>query len=237
MRQLVRSWEEAPAAGQREAGIRSNVLNKHTRARTADVFRRVFLPRFINGPIPNAWKLVRPLEDAGASIRLLRPVYFWVTAKAEPLVRDFCADFLRPRRVLVQGGIRTAEVVSWLESVGCEWSPTVMVKVARGLLAALRDFGLLEGRAVKHLASAQLPVGAFAYLARCLTELGLVGRRLVNAPDWAIFLLETSDVEHLYLEAHQHRLLEYFAAGSTVSIEFPVPTLEKYAHVVVERAD
>jgi len=237
MRELVRSWGETPILSQREAGVQSNVLNKRTRARTADVIKRAFLPRFVHGPIPNAWKLVKPLEEAGASLQLLRPVYFWVTARSEPLIYDFCVEFLRPRRALVQTGIGTPETVAWLRSRGCSWSPTVTTKVARGLLAALRDFGLLEGRAMKRLAAAQLPVGAFSYLARCLAHLGLAGGQLVAARDWAIFLLEISDVEHLYLEAHQRRLLEYYAAGSVVSIEFPVRTLREYAHVVVERAN
>jgi hypothetical protein len=54
MRQLVRTWNDAPAEAQRESGIRSNILNKGTRTRLADVYRRAFLPRFVGGPIPNA---------------------------------------------------------------------------------------------------------------------------------------------------------------------------------------
>src|ERR1035437_7228716 len=52
MRQLVRSWSDAPEAAQRESGVRSNILNKGTRTRLADVYRRAFLPRFVSGPIP-----------------------------------------------------------------------------------------------------------------------------------------------------------------------------------------
>jgi hypothetical protein len=63
MRQLVRAWSEAPVATQRDTGVRTNILNKDTRTRLADVYRRAFLPRFVDGPIPNAWKIVRPLED------------------------------------------------------------------------------------------------------------------------------------------------------------------------------
>ena len=67
MRQLVRTWSDAPVAAQRESGVRSNILNKGTRTRLADGYQRAFLPRFVSGPIPEAWKLVRPLEDVGSA--------------------------------------------------------------------------------------------------------------------------------------------------------------------------
>src|SRR5947208_16800297 len=74
MRQLVRAWSDAPVAAQRDSGVRSNILNKDTRVRLADVYQRAFLPRFVDGPIRNAWKLVRPLEDVGAPFHIVRPV-------------------------------------------------------------------------------------------------------------------------------------------------------------------
>src|SRR2546422_4001262 len=107
MRQLVRTWSDAPVAAQRDSGVRSNILNKDTRTRLADVYRRAFLPRFVNGPIRNAWKLVRPLEDVGAPIHIVRPVYYWISAKAEPLLGDFCREFILPRQASVQASIGT----------------------------------------------------------------------------------------------------------------------------------
>lgn len=236
MRQLVRTWREAPTNALRDDAVRANILNKETRARLADVYRRTFLPRFVNGPIPNAWKLVRPLEDAEAPVHIVRPVYYWISAKAEPLLGDFCREFILPRQAIVRTGIGTEEVLKWLNDKGCPWSPTVATKVARGLLAALRDFGILEGRARKRLASVLLPVPGFAYLARCLRETGAVSRSLLVHQDWQLFLLNPSEVEHLFLVAHQERLLEYHAAGSTVGISFPTDSLEEYARVVTERS-
>ena len=235
MRQLVRLWSDAPARALRDDVLRSNVLNKKTRARLADVYRRAFLPRFLEGPIPNAWKLARPLEEADAPIQVLRPVYYWISAKAESLLGDFCRDFILPRQAIVRAGIETREVVHWLAQKGCPWSEAVVVRVARGLLAALRDFGILEGRAQKRLANVLLPTPGFAYLARCLRETGAVSHSLLNHPDWQLFLLHADEVERLFLLAHQERLLEYHAAGSTVSISFPTKSIEEYAHVVTQK--
>jgi hypothetical protein len=232
MRQLVRTWNDAPIKEQRESGIRSNILNKQTRKRLADVYQYAFLPRFVAGPIPNAWQLVRPLEDAEAPIQIVRPVYYWVTANAEALIGDFCREVIFPRQASVRGGIGTEDVLRWLDAKACQWSPAAALKVAQGLLAALRDFGILEGRARKRLASLDLPVRSFAYLALCLTLNGTASRALLTHPDWQLFLLAPNDVEHLFLVAHQERLLEYQAAGSVVSISFPTDSPQEYAHVV-----
>lgn len=237
MRQLVRFWHEGPTEEITEAVIRSNVLNKTTRARAADILRRTFIPRFVDGTPRNAWRLVRPLEDQNASPQLVKPLYYWISAKAEPLIVDFCQDYLLHRLIAARAGITVEDVRVWLAGKGCTWSPGVTTRVARGLLAAFRDFGILEGRSQKRLASFILPVGSFAYLAFCLHREGVLGRNLVFHPDWHLFLLQTPAVEHYFLEAHQRQLIAYHAAGSTISISFPCEKLEDYARVVVERSN
>jgi len=232
MRQLVRHWSEDPAKAQQHAGMRSNILNKETRSRLTDVYQRAFLPRFVNGPIPNAWRLVRALEDAGASAAVLRPVYYWITTTAEPLLGDFCREVLYPRQADARVGVDTALVLSWLNDKGCPWSPDVATRVARGLLAALRDFGILQGRARKRLADPAPPLRSFAFIAFCLRLLGTTSRELLVHRDWQLFLLSPEGVERLFLHAHQDRLLDYHAAGSVIQIHFPANSVEEYARVV-----
>src|SRR5207244_5873880 len=118
-----------------------------------------------------------------------RPVYYWISAKAKPLLGDFCREFIVPRLAIVRAGIGTEEVLRWLNQKGCPWSQTVATKVARGLLAALRDFGLMEGRARKRLAGHALPVPAFAYLALCLRCQGAASRSLLAHEGWQLPLL------------------------------------------------
>ena len=152
MRQLVQLWHDGPEAELRAELIRKNELNRATRARLNDVLTRIFLPRFVHGPrVPNAWRLLVPLERLGASGSMVRPLYFWVTALAEPLVYDCCVEYLARRRELQLVAIEVAEVAAWVGSKGSGWSETVTIKVTRALLAALRDFGVLEGRAKKQL--------------------------------------------------------------------------------------
>jgi hypothetical protein len=109
--------------------------------------------------------------------------------------------------------------------------------VARGLLAALRDFGVLAGAARKHIAPLYLPTESFAFIAMVRHELGTRSRAALDDPCWRLFYLSDLAVERFFVEAHQRRLLAYHAAGSVVRIEFLADTLEGYAHALIERAD
>jgi hypothetical protein len=116
-----------------------------------------------------------------------------------------------------------------------KWTPTVTLKVGRGLLAALRDFGILEGAAKKRVAPVYLPAGSFAYLAFVIRNLGFSGESLVNHPDWQLFLAPPSLIEKHFLEAHQQRLLRYESAGNLYRIEFYAQTPEEMADAVTRR--
>jgi hypothetical protein len=116
------------------------------------------------------------------------------------------------------------------------WSEPTVVRIAQGLLSALRDFGVLQGAIKKRIAPAILPVEAFAYLTFFLKQQQPSGAKLVELPDWKLFFLPREGVERFLFEAHQHHLLEYHAAGSVTRLTFPKATLEEYANVLAERA-
>ena len=237
MRALVRAW---PPTVSDEPGIASHiheVLSKGTGTRSADVFKRAFAPRFINGLPPNAWQLIRPLEDAGCSINQLRPLYYWITARTERLMYEYVTEFLASSQPRIDSEHTARWIVSTVRPFGSVWTEKVTIKVARGLMAALRDFGILEGASEKRLASVYLPIPCFAYIAFLLHNQGAHGAALVDHPDWGLFLLiSRQQRERLFLEAAQSRLLTYHAAGSLVRVDFPAMTSEEYQRVVIERS-
>lgn len=166
---------------------------------------------------------------------MVRPLYFWFTAKAEPVLYDFCTDFLACRRAAGLPAIDVADAVSWIKDKGLGWSDAVTIKVTRAMLAALRDFGVLEGRAHKRIASQAIPPATFAFISFCMHLHGVPARDLLGHADWRLFTMNAADVEHLFFECHQMKFLEYHAAGSTISLRFPASTAEEYAHVVLGR--
>jgi hypothetical protein len=102
-------------------------------------------------------------------------------------------------------------------------------------MATLRDFGILQGAVNKRLASVYLPLPAFAFVAFQLYAAQPSGDAVLTSPEWQLFFLSVPAVERLFLEAHQERLLEYYAAGRVIRLEFPVPTIQEYAHVLAHR--
>ena len=238
MRLLVRSWSNGCATQQRNSIVAENVLGKGSRARAEDTYRRAFLPRFIQGSPPEAWKIVRHLEERDVPIDVLRPVYYWITARSEPLLYDFVCEEMTHRDV--QQVITTHETANWiatrLSTCGKTWSPTVTRKVAQGLLATLRDFGILQGRAKKRVAASYLPIESFSYIAFALHEEGVSGKQLVEHSDWRLFLLSSPAVERMFLEADRAGLLRFHAAGRIVRVDFAAQDTTEMADVVTRRA-
>jgi hypothetical protein len=240
MRLLVRNWQEHGMNGQYDIVVAENLLGKRTRARATDTLRRAFLPRFVNGRPPHAWKILRELEDRSLPVEIIRPLYYWITARTERLLCDFvCVELLNRSKSYVQR-ITTDDVARWITSqlatCGKVWSPSVMTKVARGMLATLRDFGLLEGAGRKRIAPVYLPIESFVYIAFALHQEGVSGLQLVQHRDWQLFLLSTPMVEQMFLEADRRGLLRFQAAGEIMRIDFPAASYGEMADVVLARA-
>lgn len=240
MRLLVRHWQDTGTNGQQDTVVAENLLGKHTRARAADTLRRAFLPRFMNGRPPQAWKMVRALEDRHLPIEALRPVYYWITARSERLLYDFvCTALLHSSQIQTQS-LKTEDVCVWIAAqlAMCDkrWSQTVTTKVAQGVLATLRDFGILEGTVKKRIAPVYLPVESFAYIAFALHQEGASGSQLIHHHDWLLFLFSPPVVEHMFLEADRNGLLRFQAAGKIVRIDFPAHGFKEMADVIAARA-
>jgi hypothetical protein len=217
--------------------VLSRSLSKTTLARVKDTYVRAFRPRFILGNPPEAWRLARVLENMNADLHVIRPFYYWITARSEAALYGFVSEVVYSRSRTQERDIRVEEAISWLNHqlnlAGKSWTSSVLKKVAQGMMAALRDFGIFEGAARKKVASINLSPQAFALIAFCLHDMGHTGRNLVQHTDWRLFLLGRTGVEHLFLECHQHGWLKFESAGNLWRTEFTEVTFEEYAHGVI----
>ena len=73
MRALIRMLDD-DLLSQRESIMNENLLGKATRLRSADIIRRSFIPRIIEGDPKNAWKLVKPHEAYNLPVNIIKPV-------------------------------------------------------------------------------------------------------------------------------------------------------------------
>ena len=136
----------------------------------------------------------------------------------------------RPDRVAItgwSGAFATPE----FERLTYREADEVVNRVAQGLLSTLRDFGVLEGAAKKHIAPPRLSLRGFTYVA--VRERGQhpSGRALLQAPVWRRYLLDAEHVRALFLDADRHKVLRFSEAGSAVRIDWLIAGLEEVPRV------
>jgi hypothetical protein len=238
---LLSNWNEEQSVTENLARFRQeNTFGKTSRSRVEDILA-IFRQRYLSDEtIIQA--LVTLIDKEIDSASLNRILYFHA-ARSDELLHDVVTDFLYP---VSQTGLvdmlTTNDIKTWIErqiqqgNVAKKWSETTIIRCARELLASLRDFGILEGNTRKRLASQYFPIKSFAYIAFFLKQSQPSGSRLIHDPEWRLFLIDPGLVERLFIEAQQHKLLEYYAAGSIVKIEFPADNLVDYAQFISQRA-
>jgi bacteriophage exclusion system BrxA-like protein len=174
--------------------------------------------------------LVRGKFPTAALERLL----YFHSAGADPLLHDAVTEILVPMQARGLMDINVSDfhrpLTKWVDEgkTTGHWSEPTITRVVRGLLSALRDFGVLQGAVKKKIAPAYLPIESFAYVVFYLKRHQPSGAKLIDLPDWDLFFLRREGVERFLFEAHQRDLLEYHVAGSVTRLTFPAKTLEEY---------
>jgi hypothetical protein len=172
----------------------------------------------------------RPLVElakAGLDHDAWKPILLFHMTRDEFLLRDFMVNWLYDQFANGVFRLTTADVVAYLQNLskqkGIEWSgqwsEKTTARVASGLLRIARDFGLLKGVMHREFNSYHLPETSFLYLLQAIAEKESNARRIVDARDWRMFLLDSDDVERELLRLHQFRKLDYQAAGSLAQLK------------------
>lgn len=236
---LLAHWDETcPMAENLDRFRRENIFGKASRSRVEDILA-IFRQRYlITEPVRKA---LATLVKGPFSSEGLTRIFYFHAARADALLHDVVTEVLLPSRELGKTDITLQDILTHLVCWVAEgrtaghWSEPTLVRVAQGLMATLRDFGVLQGAVHKHLAPMYLPIEAFAYVAFFLQQEQPSGERLLAHPEWRLFFLSPESVERFFIEAHQSHLLEYYAAGSVIRITFPTKSIEEYARALVER--
>ena len=112
------------------------------------------------------------------------------------------------------------------------WADSTRIEVARHLLAALRDFGILTGAVRKEFSRSSLSIAGFSYVAFRLHESGASSRALQTSPVWCRWLLDRGRVTELFHEAARNGLLRYSSVGSAVRVDWLQQSLSEVARAV-----
>ncbi len=233
---LLENWDEDVDAQTNLDRVRQqNLFGKASRSRVEDILL-IFRQRYLEDP--ELLKALVILAKSRVSAEALDRILYFQAARSDLLLHDLVIQVLAEWAERGDKEVRPTEVQNWVdEQVAAgnterPWSEAVQRRVVQGLLSALRDFGILEGQVKKRIAYPYLPVEAFAFIAFQLYLGGYSGERLLNSEEWKLFLVPDGMMERFFLEAHQEGLLEYYAAGPVVRLDFPVQSLKEYARLV-----
>ena len=238
---LLMSWDPGQdVAANLEHARRMNLFGKASRSRVEDILN-IFRQRYFDDP--EIGQALSILVKGNVPGQWVDPLLYYYSVNNDQTLRAIVLEVIQPRQASGYTDISVEHVVRKLRDwVGegkttTAWGEKTILRVAQNALAALRDFGVLQGKANKTITPLYLPVEAFTFLAFELWRHERSGEKILKSEDWKLFFLPTQGVERFFLEAHQEKLLAYYAAGSTIRLEFPVNSLGEMAHALVERSE
>lgn len=239
-RVLLTAWDPQQSVAENLDRVRrENIFGKASRKRVQDILK-IFRQRYFDDPDVGTTLVM--LAQEGAPAQWLDPLLYFYSAQNDRTLRDIVVEVLYPRHLAGYTDLPVEHVVRAIRNWVAEgktttpWGDKTILRVAQNAMAALRDFGVLQGIKHKRIAPIYLPTPAFALIALWLQQRERAGHLVLSSDDWKLFFLPVEGVERFFIEAHQEHLLTYQAAGSVVRIEFPADTLTEYAHVLLERA-
>ena len=185
----------------------------------------------------------RPLVElakSGCDQEVWKPLLLYHMTRDEFLVRDFLVHWLYPQFVAGAYRLRAEDVLPYLHSLSKKkdiewsgnWSDTTTKRVASGLLRIGVDFGLLTGTQSREFASYHLPEQSFIYLLHAMMDREANARRVIDAEDWRLYLMDAAAVERELLRLHQFRKLHYEVAGSLAQIKLPAASAAEYVREI-----
>ncbi|MFH0979916.1 MAG: BrxA family protein [Planctomycetota bacterium] len=180
------------------------------------------------------------LAVGGCDIEIWKPLMLWHMTRDEFLLRDFLLNWLFPR--FRDGGsrLRVDDVLPYLAALPAKgadvesaWSMNTSERVAAALLKTATDFGLLKGSMSREFAAFHLPETSFMYLLHAVMDEVQSAAKVVDSPDWRMFLMSPGDVERELLRLHQFRKVHYESAGSLVQLQLPCASAVEFARRLV----
>ena len=220
---LVRIRDENPVGARNAAWLQEITATLSSRFRSEDEV----LPLVV-------------LAQGDFPLELWRPCLLWHIGQQDDLFHAFLTRWLYPAHEEGVYRLRTEDVVPFVVEQtagrlagGKGLSEYGRVRAARDLLLMATDFGLLRGKVAREFTSHHLPDESLLYVLHALAEQEPSPRRIIESPEWRMYLMAPQDVERELLRLHQFRRVEYQAAGSVVQLKLPCPSLLAYAESLV----
>lgn len=217
--------------------VDGNLLGLPSRSRAHDVMVRALRPRFI---APEA-EIIQSLSALSTQSDTFRDACYYELTRVDDLVACFVEEQLNAWWDEGRVSIETQDARVWIDGLAAhgritDWSTNIRDRVARGMMAALRDMGRLNGTrssAKKEIARPGITVGGFAYVAFRLHQQGDSSRRILESQVWRRWLLDESRVDEFMHRLTSIGIVRYSVAGSTMRVDWHADSLEEVARATV----
>ncbi|MBJ6127397.1 BrxA family protein [Microvirga splendida] len=211
-----------------------------TARRLRNIIIEAFCPRF--------------LVDGGAPARLLkrlseslpredfRSLCFLFTCRANPILGDFVRQVYWPRYSAGGSLVSKEDSLQFVSSAvsngrtTSRWSETTIIRVARYLLGACADFGLLGAMrgGARSITTYRINPNVASILAHDLHFRGLGDNALLRSPDWGLFGLEAEDALGELKRLSLRGELIVQSAGGVTQVSWKYKSLEELTDALTQ---
>jgi len=120
------------------------------------------------------------------------------TARQDVLLYDIIQEVVVPKWTAGERELITADIQRFLDDMQsvhpevARWSYSTRVRLSRHALAAMRDFGLLQGKVAKQIIEPIVPPTVVRHLVRLLQEEGITPEQVSPHADWQLWLWDAT---------------------------------------------
>ena len=132
--------------------------------------------------------------------------------------------------------IRTEDVLGYFATLESEparqvakWSESTKHRSRRACCESPPISGCFVERRSSTSLRIHLPDESFLYLLHAIAESEPNARKIVESPEWRLYLMGPSDVEQALFRLHQFRRVHYEVAGSLAQLQLPCASSIDYA--------
>lgn len=165
-----------------------------------------------------------------------KPCYLWHLGQVDEIYYRFATEWLHQRFVRSVPEIRTGDVAPFIRQItegrmagGKSLSDHSVIRSSRDVLRCASAFGLLAGGAVRRFVPYVLPEESFLFILHAVAECTPNPQKIIESPDWRLFLMSPRDVEREIFRLHQYQSLGYEVAGSIAVLSLPCASAREYA--------
>lgn len=171
----------------------NTVLIQRSR-RTRNTIVTIIKSRLVRWNPPN-WVLQDLISFAcEQSLDALHAALLLHIPRQDHLLYDFVQQFIVPHKEQGDRRVFVSDVQTFLDASQEEhieiarWSFETRLRLSRGVLATLRDCGLLKGEVNKYIGSPVIPDNVVHHLIRLLKAENIPQEQLAYHPDWRLWL-------------------------------------------------